>query len=646
MQQNLVRVASKKYRLGELIVELGLIKSSELDYVLSVASETSMPVGRVLVMSSMVSENDLKNVLRCQTLLKEGLISIELARKAVDYASKNNKDIDEALYQNGWTPSVTDEVTKIGELLLQANFISEEQLEQALAQQSKTRLPLGRILVLSGVLSESLLTTAVNAQILVRDHKLEKAQAIESLKHAKNRQTRTDEGVKEKGFYELPNRACPRLGEILTGSGVITDAQLLHALEVSLTDRKPLGQTLIEAKAINRDLLEAALQIQRLIAESRLGIAEAKGILIGVKGGLSFDDAMSKGGTVQLSAPRAVMPLGTLLKLFGCIDDAAIAQAFTVAQNNTQVLSQVLLIGGILDETALEKAEQCRQLIEGRRLTVERAGIVFDYSQRRGIDIASALKELQWQHGGDTVEPANPVARKPHKYSKTEWIDLRESACREVAKGNFKAARDILKILLAASKDSKDERHAECLDAIAESYMLENDSHAAEEYYKLSLDEKVERYGKDDINVAFAVNNLGKVAYFQKRYEEAEQQAREFIRICAASLGGKHPHVACGWQNLATIFHIQNKYQSAEHAYRIAVSICTESLGESHPTTVRVKRNYANLLHTMSRVADAQGLDAFSQVSISGNWRAVDIPSEQSLYERDIDDTLIMSRNS
>ncbi len=644
MQQNRIRTVSKKYRLGELIVDLGLIKPTELDYVLSIATETSMPVGRVLIMSKMVSEHDLQNVLRCQTLLKEGLISIDLARKATDYASKNSKDIDEALYRCGWNPAVTDEVTQIGELLLQANFISQEQLDQALVQQVKTRLPLGRILVLSGVLSESLLTTAVNAQILVRDKKLEKFQAIEALKHAKDRQVRADDGVKEKGFYELPNRAYPRLGEILTSSGVITDAQLLHALEVSLTDRKPLGQTLIESNAIGRDELEAALQIQRMISESKISLVDAKGILSGVKDGLKFDDALSKCATAQNKSQRMTMPLGTLLKLFGCIDDAAIAQAFSVAQNNTQVLSQVLLIGGILDETALEKAEQCRQLIEGRRLTVERAGIVFDYSQRRGIDIASALKELQWQHGADNG--ASPtIVRKPHKYSKTEWIDLRESACREMAKGNFIAARDILKLLLASSRDCKDDRRAECLDAIAESYMLENDAHAAEEYYKMSLDDKIERHGKDDIIVAFAANNLGKVAYFQKRYDEAEKQAREFIRICASALGAKHPHVACGWQNLATICHVQNKYQSAEHAYRIAVSICTESLGESHPTTVRVKRNYANLLHTMSRVADAQGLDAFSQVSISGNWRAVDIPSDQSLYERDIDDTLILSRD-
>jgi tetratricopeptide (TPR) repeat protein len=536
MHQNIVK---STYRLGELIVELGLIKRSELDYVLSIAAETSMPVGRVLVMSKLINELDLSNVLHCQTLLKEGLITIELARKAVDYASRNSKDINEALYRSGWTTSVTDEVTKIGELLLQANFISEEQLEQGLVQQAKTRLPLGRILVLSGVLTESLLTTAVNAQILVRDKKLDKAQAIESLKHAKSRQTRMPEDVKEKGFYELPNRACPRLGEILTGSSVITDSQLLNALEVSLTEKKSLGQTLIDSKAVSRDLLEAALRIQQMISESKLSLVEAKPILKGVRNGLSFDEALSKRGSIQLNTPRTAMSLATLLKLFGCIDDAAIAQAFAIAQNNSKVLSQTLLIGGILDEIALEKAEQCRQLVEGRRLTVERAGIVFDYSQRRGIDIATALKELQWQHGDDTGSTPQLVVRKPHKYSKTEWIDLRESACREVAKGNFKSARDILKLLLAAS--TEDERHYDCLDAIAETYMLENDSHAAEEYFQKALEEKIKRCGKDDIVVAFAVNNLGKVAYFQKRYEEAERQSREFIRICAAALGGKHP---------------------------------------------------------------------------------------------------------
>jgi tetratricopeptide (TPR) repeat protein len=511
-------------------------------------------------------------------------------------------------------------------------------LTDALKQCEKTGLPLGRVLVLSGVLSESLLTTAVNAQILVRDKKLDKQQAIEALKQAQQRQEPLETTLKEKGFYELPNRSCPRLGELLTASGIITDIELINALELSLTSRKPIGEVLIDSKVITRQTLESALQIQRMIAESKIGLAEAKEVLIAVREGQSFEDAVQSRGAPKTDRQRTALPLLTLLKLLGCVDDAAVAQAFTVAQNNSQVISQVLLIGGVIDESSLQKAERCRSLVEAGRLTLEHAGILFDYSQRRAIDIPTALKELQWQHGDDQTQAAVPLNQPILEYTDSEFMDLRESAAKLVGLGNFVGARQILSKLAAAAKsNTEDDRYADCLDAIAETYMLEQDMHGAEEYYRTSLEHKLDKYGCDNLVVAFAINNMGKVAYFQKRYEEAEKFAREYIRICAATLGAKHPHVACGWQNVATICHVQDKHQVAEHAYRLAIDICGESLGDSHPTTIRLKKNYAQLLHVMAKLADARSVDPYAQAIISGNWRAIDAPSEQNLYERDLD---------
>jgi Tfp pilus assembly protein PilF len=629
----------QKYSLGQLIVELGLIKRADLDYVLSISSETSLPVGRVLIMSNYITELDLKNVLRCQTLLKEGLIHLEQGRKAMDFARNNSEELDEALYRLGWNPARVDEITHLGELLLEANFVNPQQLTQALSQCEKTGLPLGRVLVLSGVLSEALLTTAVNAQILVRDKKLDKMQASEALKQAKRRQQPLETTLKEKGFYDLPNRSCPRLGELLTAAAIISETQLSNALEMSLTNRKPIGQALIEAQVINEHTLEIALQVQRMITEGKISLVEAREVLIAIRDGRSIEDALLQfRGIPKTENKRAQLPLVVLLKMLGCVDDKAIAQAFIVAQNNSQVISQVLLIGGVLDELTLEKAERCRQMVEAGRLTVEHAGIVFDYSQRRGVDIPTALKELQWQHGDDTSHPAAQPVTAQSQFTRGEFLDLRESAAKLSAAGHHAPAREILNRLLVDSKDyTEDDRYSDCLEAIAESYMSEQDIQGAEEFYRAALEYKVQKYGTDHLAVAFAINNMGKVAYFQKRYAEGERYAKEYIRVCAAILGPKHPHVACGWQNVATICHVQEKFPQAEHAYKLAIGICSENLGESHPTTVRLKRNYANLLHTMNKLADAQGMDPFAQGIISGNWRAIDVPVEQTLMERDLD---------
>lgn len=58
--------SSDRRKLGSLIVELGLIDNRDLGQALSIAQETSLPLGRVLVLSDLLSENVLQGVLRCQ----------------------------------------------------------------------------------------------------------------------------------------------------------------------------------------------------------------------------------------------------------------------------------------------------------------------------------------------------------------------------------------------------------------------------------------------------------------------------------------------------------------------------------------------------------------------------------------------------
>lgn len=61
----------------------------------------------------------------------------------------------------------------------------------------------------------------------------------------------------------------------------------------------------------------------------------------------------------------------------------------------------MLLISGTVDPKLIERAEKCRKLVQDKKLSVEHAIIVFDYSERFDIDVAQALKELQWNTPDD-----------------------------------------------------------------------------------------------------------------------------------------------------------------------------------------------------------------------------------------------------
>lgn len=684
-----------RFRLGELLVAFGFAAPGDLADMLSIASETSMPVGRVFVLTGVIAESDLENLILCQSFLKEKLLEFDQAKAAMHFARENKVPLEQALTHLGWAPSdALQETTPLGELLIASNYISRAQLEAALSHQKKSGLPFGRTLVLGGTISESLLAAAVNAQIMIRDGKIDREQAIVALKESRRRQISFETSLQAKGFYDLPKRSAPRIGEILTFAGLISDSELVGALETGLISKLPVGEVLVNSRLLSREVLDAALASQKLLADNAIDFGEVRTLLDHVKDGKSLDWSLKslREDGVKPAKPQPPSLL-SFLKMLRCLDDAEVTQAFETAKHNTHIISQVLLIGGTMDENTLKKADECRALVHEGRLTLEHATIAFDYSRRRAIPISEALRELQWHESKDvektnssteqnatsfsvlpgqtegasatlkqsrasdssdssnkaqknnlSVEkdtaqsqsPAGQQAAKPARESAPNGAvnlgAMQQVALQLTARGEYKEARQVWNEIIQYLTQPYDSRYCECLEGVAETYTLEQNFTMARTLYQAALDSRTKMHGPDSLSAAFALSNMGRIAYFQQKYAEAEQFGREHIRIIAQNMGADHPDVACGYQNLATVYHVQNKYSAAENAYKIAVKICVNKLGDTHPTTTRIARNYASLLQKMDRIAEAQNIDPLASGTISGSWRALEVPDDDRLY--------------
>ncbi len=180
-----------------------------------VAKTQSLPVGRVLIMSGYIIEPHLQAAVQAQSMLKDGLIDLETALGSLRVISRDGLTIDQALSKMGWAQPVNQVTNKLGELLIEAGLVSRAQLDAALIQGESTKLPLGRVLVTNGWLSEQLLSSALNAQILVRDRRVTREQAISSLRAALERQVPIEQTLAETGVsLHLANETV-RLGELL-----------------------------------------------------------------------------------------------------------------------------------------------------------------------------------------------------------------------------------------------------------------------------------------------------------------------------------------------------------------------------------------------------------------------------------------------
>lgn len=151
---------------------------------------------------------------------------------------------------------------RLGELLTDATRLTEEQVAQALDEQTKTGEKLGDMLVRLGYLS------AAERDIIV-------------------------EFQRHQGG-EAPTSGKLRLGQILLSTGQISESELTEALERTKDTGRRIGEELVAAGILSGDLLDRTLALQR-----RLVIAASIAALSPVSGAFS--------GHAQAAEARAFM---------------------------------------------------------------------------------------------------------------------------------------------------------------------------------------------------------------------------------------------------------------------------------------------------------------------------------------------------
>lgn len=378
------------------MIDAGLLTREELDECLNMSKETGLPIGKIFLLSGKTSESVLLASVQAQSLLKDGILELETAYKALRKVAKNGISLDEALEA---LECEVDEVkvNRLGDLLLEAKYVTEAQLDEAIQGSSSTGLPFGRMLVLNGILTEHQLAASLNAQILVRDKKINKEQAIEGLRQARRRQIAVEVPLMEKGFYKVQSRDVLRLGELLTLSGLVSESQILSAVEVGLVSQKPLGQVLVEQNLVDESTLQVALKIQELVETSSLNPKMAPQILVrATEHGMTIPDAIA---SVELGIPAEEenFSLKDFLLSTKKIDSGDLKTAFDKSINDNQILGRILLAAGMIDEGSLNVAMRLAFLVKSNLLDPGKAPEVFDYAISNKISADDALKKLNIQ---------------------------------------------------------------------------------------------------------------------------------------------------------------------------------------------------------------------------------------------------------
>lgn len=383
-------------RLGSILMLAGLVTEAQMAQAMEIGSALSLPLGKALVMLGILSTPVLVAAIEMQSLLRDRLIDVETVTAALQAVKNEGLSAGAALTKCGWTPKEDTVFTKLGDLLMEAGIISNDQLKESLSIAVKTQMPLGRVLIVNNFISHSLLWSALNAQVLIRDKRIDRKQAVAGLRAAHKRQVTLEQTLLEQGIQYQAGARKIKLGDILVMSGLLTEQDLLNALEACLMTDKPMGQVLIGKGLLSQKAIETALTIQEMVSKGTVPPVAAGEILKQVVvENKEIAQAVSELGLMH-SRPPETMRLGELLKRAGLINESDIEEALRLTVNNTSLLGKILVATGQIEERTLQNSLRCQFLLREGLIKEDKAVVALSYCQRMRCTFDEAMKDLGW----------------------------------------------------------------------------------------------------------------------------------------------------------------------------------------------------------------------------------------------------------
>jgi hypothetical protein len=168
-------------RLGDLLTQAKVLRKEDLADAIQIATDTGQLIGKVLVMSDYLSRHNLQVVIDAQSMIRDQLLDYDFGIEAIKFAVKEQITLDEGLKRLAWTPKTVRETARLGELLTDANLITNQQLEAGLSLAQESGQPLGSCLIAMKYLPDRLVLFALDQQSAVREGQVTKEQAIKNI---------------------------------------------------------------------------------------------------------------------------------------------------------------------------------------------------------------------------------------------------------------------------------------------------------------------------------------------------------------------------------------------------------------------------------------------------------------------------------
>jgi len=391
--------ATKPIRFGDLLVQLQLVDPSDLHDALIVAPQFGLPLGRTLVLSGRITEEELQLVVELQPMINQHGFALQSAVQAASKVRNEGMTAADALKSSG-VHNAVDRAT-LGNMLLEAGLIDSSQLSEAGRSSYETGMRLGRVLVLNNYISHAALAKALEVQYMVRSKRISIEQGIEMLNSQVPKQQAL--ALEARAILPAPHKKQVRFGEFLVLSGMATESEILTAMESSLNNQLSLEESIIKLGLISKRVYDRACQLHEKVCSGEMQLPQAADEMHRMVFGAPAVQA--DGSPVNKNDQSPV--LGELLKMTGLVDDSDISEAIELSNKYPSLIGKMLVISGAIDEATLIASLRCQYLLKHGYLDLAGAIKALQYCKTNKVSFDDALEDLGLRSPANTDRENN-----------------------------------------------------------------------------------------------------------------------------------------------------------------------------------------------------------------------------------------------
>ncbi|MBS2009739.1 MAG: hypothetical protein JST01_21975, partial [Cyanobacteria bacterium SZAS TMP-1] len=432
-------------RLGELLLEAGIINKGQLSAAMQRSVSTGLPLGRILVLNNSIVDSLLKVALELQVRVRDEMMERTEALETLR-AEATKLGMKVGYYELG-SPNdsqmnlkpVKQKTVRLGELLVMAGFLTDTDVMSCLELGLLTERPIGEVMVEQGYVSPEMLHVALTVQQMVEEKVYTPEQAAQSL--SMTRETNNiDPLVEERldGRYKTGSYTVLResLPSPLADSELEELVQAYDHEQAYQAQQQPMdsGTTTGEEYDMAADLKEfqdvvsapktgrhsASRQQVPAASEERKTAAPLKtaanyeeapsleSLMAAVSGGplggddsdsatqvedSDFADSYGNGGDVTVSSTQLAAvaltgdpahPFEALLISSNVVSIKDIEHAFAQARLNPLLMAEVLQQTGFLTAVGRSAALDCFNLLETNQIDHQQGAQILDHCINQG----------------------------------------------------------------------------------------------------------------------------------------------------------------------------------------------------------------------------------------------------------------------